>query len=451
MVSGEKNIRIINQPSHSISPDTFFLEVMRNVWGASAAELAKFEQDKSGRAKNPVPGHDVKPGQPRLWHGQHHVYSEFLQSTKHSGHLADKYFELFSDRLARQPLGEWTELSLSGFFESEMAEAALVALMGSQIVELNPGFWPAMWEFARLAPQLMWGLPRWMNSAPWKIRQEFHAMCRRYVDAAVKEINWDGPDALAEWDPRFGSRMARELIKWAMNHLSPETTAGMAATFIFGTNANSVPMSTWAMMEVIADPQLYRAVREECLAASSVDPVTGKRTFDAQKLLAMPVLQSVYIETLRLHVSINVTREVTQPITLDGYRLTAGSLIQAPSQIGQYNEAVWGSPGHPASEFWAGRNLKHDAGKAEFTMAGRTSSFFPFGGGTSICPGRVFAKQEILMTLAALITRFDIEFVEWTHPDGSKSDRPAQNDESYIGAVGIPPDRDMRVRWKRLW
>lgn len=138
-------------------------------------------------------------------------------------------------------------------------------------------------------------------------------------------------------------------------------------------------MSAWAMMHLIADPQLYRAVREECLAASTADPTTGRRTFDPQKLLSMPLLQSVYTETLRLHVSINVTREVTQSITLDGYRLTAGASIQAPSQIGQYNEAVWGSERHPASQFWAGRHLKHDGGKAEFSMAGRTSSFFPFG------------------------------------------------------------------------
>lgn len=379
MVSGEKNIQAINRPSHSISPDVFFLEVMANVWGAKKDEVSKFEQDKSGRSKNPVPGHDVQPGQPRLWHGQHHVYSEYLQRTDHANALSNKYFQLFSERLTKQPLGEWREIRLSQFFESDMAEAALVALMGPRIVELNPGFWPAMWEFARLAPQLMWGLPRWVNPKPWKIREEFHAMCRRYVDAAEKEFDWDGPDADAEWEPHYGSRMARELIAWAKKNLSKETTAGMVATFIFGTNANSVPMSTWAMMELIADPELYRAVREECLAASTADPVTGKRTFDPQKLLGMPLLQSVFIETLRLHVSINVTRQVTQPITLDGYVLSPGSLIQAPSQIGQYDEAVWGSAGHPASEFWAGRHLKHDNGKPEFTMAGRTSSFFPFG------------------------------------------------------------------------
>jgi cytochrome P450 len=393
MVSGEKNIQAINQPSHSISPDVFFLQVMANVWGAKKEELVKFEQDKSGRRKNPIPGHDVKPGQPRLWHGQHHVYSEYLQRTEHSNHLTEKYFQLFSERLTKQPLGEWTEISFSRFFDSEMAEAALVALMGPRIVELNPDFWPTMWEFARLAPQLMWGLPSWVNPKPWKIRKEFQAMCRRYLDSASREFDWNGPDVNAEWEPHYGSRMARELIRWATRNLSPETTAGMVATFIFGTNANSVPMSTWAMMELIADPKSYRAVREECMAASTADPVTGQRIFDPQKLFSMPLLQSVYIETLRLHVSINVTREVTEPIILDGYLLTTGSLIQAPSQIGQYNEEVWGSDGHPASQFWAGRHLKYESGTAEFTMAGKTGSFFPFG--MSLFPFRIFRISRL--------------------------------------------------------
>lgn len=352
---------------------------MANVWGAKRNEVARFAADKSGRSKNPVPGYDVKPGETRLWAGQHHVYSEYLQKTQHANALTDKFYELFSERLERQPLGEWREVRLCQFFESDMAEAALIALMGPRIVELNSGFWPTMWEFARLAPQLMWGLPQWMNRAPWQVREKFHNMCEKYVEAASNGFDWDGPSVNSEWEPHYGSRMARELVTWATQNLSKETTAGMVATFIFGTNANSVPMSTWALMEIVKDSELYRAVREECLAASTADPVSGKRNFDAQKLISSPILQSVYIEILRLHVSINVTREVTQSITLDGYLLTPGSLIQAPSQIGAYNEAVWGTEEHPASEFWGWRNLKYVDGKPEFTMAGKTSSFFPFG------------------------------------------------------------------------
>ncbi|KAJ5181727.1 hypothetical protein N7449_011874 [Penicillium cf. viridicatum] len=63
MVSGEKKIQAINRPSHSTIPYVFFIDVMANVWGAKTEELASFAADKSGRRKNPITGHEVKPGQ----------------------------------------------------------------------------------------------------------------------------------------------------------------------------------------------------------------------------------------------------------------------------------------------------------------------------------------------------------------------------------------------------
>jgi len=68
-----------------------------------------------------------------------------------------------------------------------------------------------------------------------------------------------------------------------------------------------------------------------------------------------------------------------------------------------------------------------------------------------MCPGRHFAKQEIMMTISVIVARFDIEFTQWTRLDGSPSDREARNDDNFAGGAAIPPDRDMRVRWKRLW
>lgn len=250
MVSGEHNIQSINKPSHSISPDVFLLQIMENVWGMTKTELAKFRQDKSGRSKAPIPGYDVAEGQPRLWYGQHHVYSQYLQRTEASKSLADKYVELFSEKLANQPLGEWKEMSLINFFESDMAEAALVALMGPRILELNQDFWPAMWGFARLAPQLMWGLPQWINRSPWLVRERFHNMCGRYVESGLKNFNWDGPEAESDWEPNFGSQMSRELVKWATEHLSVKTTAGLIGTFIFGSVTTKMKEFVYMMLSV---------------------------------------------------------------------------------------------------------------------------------------------------------------------------------------------------------
>ena len=154
-------------------------------------------------------------------------------------------------------------------------------------------------------------------------------------------------------------------------------------------NGNTVPISAWAMIELIKDPSLYKAVREEVLKTRITDPGTLETQLDARTLINMPLMQSLYTEIMRIHVSFNVTREAKQPIEIDGYHLEKGSLIQTCSQISHFEESVWGTEDHPASEFWAWRHVKYvekmdeASGKVEivptFSMRGRPSSFFPYG------------------------------------------------------------------------
>lgn len=145
------------------------------------------------------------------------------------------------------------------------------------------------------------------------------------------------------------------------------------------------------MMQLISDPTLYKAVREEVLQnCVVVDAKTGARSLDVKRMLKLPLLQSLYVEILRLHVSVNVTREVVQEQSLQRYSVPRGALLQAPSQLAHYDEEVWGSRDgeHPASEFWAYRHVaysdKADAcgnlvRHAELSMAGRVGAFFPYG------------------------------------------------------------------------
>lgn len=243
-------------------------------------------------------------------------------------------------------------------------------------------------------------------------------------------------------------------------------------------SGNTTPIVAWCMMEITKDPLLFRQVRDEVTLVCVVDEL-GNSSIDVDRLMSSPLLQSIYAETLRLHVSINVTRQLTSNITLGEFSLEKGSVIQAATEICHLEEAVWGVPGHPASEFWAERHIKHvqeDDGqwKRQFAMTKKPGEFFPFGklksimlkardvfveanrcgmsgGGLGMCPGRFFAKQEVILTIAMLVSMFDIEFEGWTNPaDGSPSDRQAQNDARYSGTAAVPPDRDMKVRLRRL-
>ncbi len=113
------------------------------------------------------------------------------------------------------------------------------------------------------------------------------------------------------------------------------------------------------MIEIAKDPSLFQAVREEVKSAYKIDPATQQPVIDAQTLVSLPILQSVYAEILRLHVSINITREVVGPIAVEGHSLKKGALVQAPSEIAHCDERTWAVDGHPASEFWAMRHVQY--------------------------------------------------------------------------------------------
>lgn len=140
---------------------------------------------------------------------------------------------------------------------------------------------------------------------------------------------------------------------------------------------------------MIKDQDLLRAVREEAETAYTTDTASGKRLLDVHKVVSLPLLQSLYAESLRMHVSFNISREAARPVEMEGYTLPAKSIIQAPTGISHLSESVWGLEGHPASEFWAYRNIKYvdqvdaQTGKTkkvpEFEMRGRPADFFPYG------------------------------------------------------------------------
>jgi len=157
---------------------------------------------------------------------------------------------------------------------------------------------------------------------------------------------------------------------------------------MLSANANTIPVCTWAVMEMVCDPTLLVALREEANSVAIItDPQTGNRTFDIDHLKDLPLLQSVYTEVMRRHVSVNITREVRQPFQMEGFTMQKGQVLQAPTQLAHYDESVWGVEGHPASEFWAWRHVKYVSSSDSdektktpvFELRGRATDYFPYG------------------------------------------------------------------------
>lgn len=244
-----------------------------------------------------------------------------------------------------------------------------------------------------------------------------------------------------------------------------------------------MPITAWALSELLQDTALLAAIRVE------VDTAAKKETgeLDPEQVVRLPLLQALYTEAMRLHISFSVTREIRRgPVEISaGIWAETGAVVQTLSTVAHLDEQVWGVEGHPASKFWAWRHIQVDkvrdeqtgemVPKMRFAMRGRPTSFFPYGnvtslfpppppscffshgltdfesagGGFWVCPGRHFGKMEIMLALALIVAKMDLEFLRWTQLDGTESSRPALNDSRYAGSVAMFPDRDLSFRWRK--
>ncbi|KAK0671650.1 putative cytochrome P450 E-class, group IV [Cercophora samala] len=463
LVTSPRHIQALFRPNPAISSDKFLHMIHENLWGVPLFDREKFLNDKSGRGKVPLAGYEHVPPEQRYFAGQHAIFHDHLAATAKANMLAAVYQRFLGEQLEEIfPLNQGVVEGIQHLLHTHMAIAATATLAGKGILARWPKLIDWLWDFDKVAASLVWGLPRWMNRSALETRDNLRSACQQYIEEELAKGYELESDAHGDWEPIMGSSFQRETLRWMkQGGFSTEAMgASTMVTMIFGSNANSIPVAAWCLMEVIKDQSLLEAVREEVNTTLETDPSTGARTINLQKLLALPLLQSIYVECTRLHVSMNVTREATDAVKLGDFTLDKGSLIQACTEISHYDEGVWGEKDHPANEFWAARHLKYaeetdESGNVkqvpQFSMAGRQNDWFPYGGGISICPGRHFAKQEIMLTTAIIVAKFDLEFVEWANKDGTPSDRPAENDVKYAGAASVPPDREMKVRFTRRW
>ena len=183
--------------------------------------------------------------------------------------------------------------------------------------------------------------------------------------------------------------------------------------------------------------------------------------FETDKLCNQPLLQSVYAETLRLYSAIFTLRSAQYgDFAAGGWIYTQNSSIVLSSYSAHMDKEAWHTghgASHPVEEFWAERFLIYPGSASKkqqpdrsrtfpntnseasettaapiFSLKGKEDSWMPYGGGKNICPGRHFAKQEILLTVAILLARFDLELC-------ARKGSPLKPDMKYFGLGTLPP------------
>ena len=195
----------------------------------------------------------------------------------------------------------------------------------------------------------------------------------------------------------------------------------------------------WTVIEIFRDKTLLSRIREE-LRGANFEGI--KDSDEVEKLLGLPLLQSVHAEVLRLRVEVqSVFYSEREDIRINEWRFPKKSLLLVPTGAAHRDEKFWNTRNgvHPLDEFWADRFLlrgndpqsgprkrtvtesslaPHESTKIttndselKFISSGLANSFMPFGVGERTCPGRFFARREIIGFCAQIVHEFDIEIL----------------------------------------
>lgn len=130
----------------------------------------------------------------------------------------------------------------------------------------------------------------------------------------------------------------------------------------------------------------------------------------------LPLLRSIWSETLRMHSNSLTVREVIAPTQLTGkdgktWQLQQGGVVSIPCGLIHYNEKL-----HPDPDRFHARRFMDIALGGEGESAARTTK--PFGGGINHCPGRVFGEKQWMGIISGIVWRYDVKIAseKWTIP-----------------------------------
>lgn len=202
---------------------------------------------------------------------------------------------------------------------------------------------------------------------------------------------------------------------------------------------NVVPSSMMTTFHVFEDDQLLSRIRSSIQDFTSSDATTGSEVA-MDKLLSKDLLQSVYAETLRLYTQSYITRcSAHECVPVGRWWLPRNEVCMVSSYVAHMNTELWNTQQgkHPVDSFWVERFILDPCDdtsgtlspeyreatadiaaekrgmsvvqEAHFSTKVLTGAWIPYGGGFSVCPGRLLAKRIISYTYALLVTEFDLE------------------------------------------
>ena len=225
----------------------------------------------------------------------------------------------------------------------------------------------------------------------------------------------------------------------ARNGVSVEDIARFEVGGAVAVLVNTAPAVFWMLLLAYSHPGLVDELRKEVSQMMTEQTSDGDtiRSLDVTSLkTSCPLLTSTFQEVLRFRSMGTSVRLVMEDTVLDGkWVLKKDCMIQMPGRVVHEDPSIWGSD---VDEFNPRRFTRDEPQKTPNGKRPNVSAFRAFGGGTTLCPGRHFATNEILAVVTMFIMRYDMTPTtgEWSLPETRNTN---------VAAVIMEPDTDIEV------
>lgn len=149
----------------------------------------------------------------------------------------------------------------------------------------------------------------------------------------------------------------------------------------------------WALYWIHQQPEVYHKVLQELQGLNTPDPV---------KISQLPYLTAVCQETLRIYpISVFTFPRITvRSVNLREYHVAAGTYITPCIYLTHHREDLYSQPKKFQPERFINRKYS-------------SYEFLPFGGGSRLCIGQVFALFEMKLILATMLLNYQFKLEEF--------------------------------------
>jgi hypothetical protein len=360
------------------------------------------------------------------------------------------------------------EANLFALVREFVAHVTLTAMVGRSFIDSYPtNLLQDIWDFDAQFAALAMGLPRWVPipglSAAYAARARFTRGAEDLYKAYYALEDGGDPGVIySDLLEEVCEPLKRRMSSFKAAGYAPHEVASADVAAIWAMVTNTTPVTFWTLLHILTDPTLLSEVREEIAPyvkvsrhnqkeiGSSPFPEPPQLSIDLQGVLdSCVLLKATYYETMRVDVETISPRELPTDVILTESAAEAAldGLTEPRSFHLRQGESVMiaYAPQHQDSRYFANPSkfdphrfitIDPETGKKTADMG----ILRPFGGGTTMCKGRVLAEREILAFTAAILSMWDIE------PADSKGWRIPGHQRMRSGALS--PVKDIRVRLK---